>query len=206
MPDHEPAASAFHFPSAGREFVGAAQSKLIGSALGIRPIVVRPQKSCDVDWVTGASVMFRSTAVSDSGLFDDGFFLYFEEVELMHRLRKHGWTIRHVPASKVVHMEGAATGVGSGAVTRAFPPYWYRSRRRYFELTGGAFRLIGVNVSSLAGQAITGIKRLVGRPPRNRSYRVSDLLRLGFWPSGARSKPSFPQLGDEPGKPPAWMT
>lgn len=203
--DHEPTASAFRFPSVGRELAGAAHSKIIGSLFGIEPIVVRPQTSGDVDWVTGASVMFRARALQDSGLFDDGFFLYFEEVELMHRLRANGWTISHVPASKVVHIEGAATGVGSGALDRPYPPYWYRSRRRYFELTGGALRLIGANLSSVAGQAIAGFKRLGGRPTQSRSLQLRDFLKLGFLPSENGGRPSYPHLGDEPGTPPAWM-
>lgn len=203
--DGKPVASAFRFPSFGREFAGAAQSDAVRRALGIKRIVVSPAEGPEVDWVTGASVMFRADALRDTGLFDDGFFLYFEEVELMHRLRARGWSVRHVPASRVVHVEGAATGVGAGAVERPFPPYWYRSRRRYFELTGGGAALVAANLASLGGQAIAGIKRGVGRTPANKSLRTRDFLRLAFWPSGS-ARPSVPRLGDAPGKPPAWMT
>ena len=202
----KPAASAFRFPSPGREFAGAAQSQALPRMLGIPGIVVWSTESREVDWVTGASVMFRTNALRDTGLFDDGFFLYFEEVELMHRLRSRGWGVRHVPASRVVHVEGAATGVGAGATQRPFPPYWYRSRRRYFRLTGGMPRLAAANLSVLAGQAIAGLKRAMGRPPVNRSLRMVDLVRRSFWTSAAEKRPSVPRLGDAPGRPPAWMT
>lgn len=205
-PDGTPVASAFRFPSLGREFAGAAQSGAVGRALGIKGIVVSPSEGAEVDWVTGASVMFRVEALRETGLFDDGFFLYFEEVELMHRLRAKGWSVRHVPASRVVHVEGAATGVGAGAVERPFPAYWYRSRRRYFELTGGRAALVAANLASLCGQAIAGIKRGIGRPPANKSLRTGDFLRLAFWPRGQDARPSVPRLGDPPGKPPAWTT
>lgn len=201
-----PAASAFRFPSIGREFVGAAQSEAVARIFGIAGIVVSPQESREVDWVTGASVMFRATALQESGLFDDGFFLYFEEVELMHRLRTRGWTVRYVPESRVVHVEGAATGVGAAAPERPLPAYWYKSRRRYFELTGGPALLIAANLSSLAGQAIAGLKRVAGRPPAGRSYRARDLLRFGFWPRMAEARSSVPRLGEPAGRPPAWMT
>jgi GT2 family glycosyltransferase len=204
-PDGRPAASAFRFPSLGREFIGAAQSEVIGRLLGIAPIVVSAQGSTEVDWVTGASVMFRAQALQETGLFDDGFFLYFEEVELMHRMKARGWAIRYVPESRVVHVEGASTGVGAAAVDRALPPYWYQSRRRYFELTAGAAVLLAANLSSLAGHAIACLKKIVGRPPDSKSYRAGDLLRLGFWPSGDEARPSVPRLGDRPGQPPAWM-
>jgi N-acetylglucosaminyl-diphospho-decaprenol L-rhamnosyltransferase len=204
-PDGRPVPSAFRFPSLGREFVGAAQSEVIGRALGVADIVVSAQESTEVDWVTGASVMFRAQALQQTGLFDDGFFLYFEEVELMHRLKARGWTVRQVPASHIVHIEGAATGVGAAAADRPLPPYWYQSRRRYFELTGGGAILLAANAASLAGLAIAGAKKMAGRPPASKSYRAADLLRLGLWPSGGHTAPSSPRLGDAPGRPPAWM-
>jgi N-acetylglucosaminyl-diphospho-decaprenol L-rhamnosyltransferase len=197
-------ASAFRFPSPAREFIGAAQSPALGRALSVPEIVVSAVQSLEVDWVSGASVMFRAAALQQCGLFDDGFFLYFEEVELMHRLKAAGWTVRHVPASQVIHIEGAATGVGAAAAARPLPPYWYRSRRRYFELTGGVAALVAANICSLAGQGVAGLKRILGRPPASRSYRTADLMRLGFWPS-RMAQPSMPRLGDPPGKPPAWM-
>jgi GT2 family glycosyltransferase len=203
--DGHPTASAFRFPSTGREFAAAAQSAAFRRALGIEAIVVSEPVQGEVDWVTGASVMFRTEALRETGLFDDGFFLYFEEVELMHRLRAHGWIVRHVPASRVVHVEGAATGVGAAGVERPFPPYWYRSRRRYFELTGGKAALLAANLSSLVGQVIAGIKRSIGRAPGSKSLRTKDFLRFWSWPSDRDARPSVPQLGDAPGKPPAWM-
>lgn len=205
FPNGEPAASAFRFPSPGREFAGAAQSEAVRRTFGIEGIVVSSTESREVSWVTGASVMFRAKALHDTGLFDDGFFLYFEEVELMHRLRSRGWSVRHVPASRVVHIEGAATGVGATAAQRPFPPYWYRSRRRYFALTGGVRQLAAANLLSLAGQALAGMKRAMGRPPGNNSLRTGDFLRLGLWPSAWDSRPSVSRLGEPPGRPPAWM-
>ena len=197
-------ASAFRFPSPAREFIGAAQSPALGRALGVPGIVVSAAQSLEVDWVSGASVMFRAAALQECGLFDDGFFLYFEEVELMHRLKAAGWTVRHVPASQVIHIEGAATGVGAAAAVRPLPAYWYRSRRRYFELTGGAAALVTANICSLAGQGIAWLKRILRRPPTSRSYRTADLIRLGFWPLPMAQR-STPRLGDPPGKPPTWM-
>jgi len=195
--------SAFRFPSPGRELIGAARSPALGQILGIPSIVVSPCDDREVDWVTGASVLFRAQALVDTGLFDDGFFLYFEEVELMHRLQTRGWTVRHRPSSRVVHLEGASTGVGAAVRDRPFPDYWYKSRRRYFELTNGAAALVAANVSALTGLSIAGFKRILGRPPTSRSLRAVDLLRFGFWPEAAR--PSVPRLGDLPGRPPAWM-
>jgi GT2 family glycosyltransferase len=193
-------ASAFRFPSAGREFVAAARSEAIGRMLGIAPMVVRATESTEVDWVSGASVMFRSEALRDAGLFDDGFFLYFEEVELMHRMSAKGWSVRHVPESRVVHVEGASTG---GPAARAQPRAWYESRRRYFALTSGRSSLVGVNLAWLVGRAAGIAKNALRASADGDGMRSGDLLRFGFWPGASR--PSVPSWGEPPGRPPAWM-
>lgn len=195
--------SAFRFPTFGREFVAAARSEAVGRLLGIPPTVVDATQGAEVDWVSGASVMFRSEALRDVGLFDDGFFLYFEEVELMHRLKARGWSVRIAPESRVVHIEGASTG---GPAARAQPRTWYESRRRYFALTGGAAALVGANAGRLAGRALGLVKGVLGRSHGGDGTRTSDLLRSGLWPDAMDSRPSVTSWGDLPGRRPAWMT
>ena len=197
-PNRTVAASAFRFPSPGRELVNSADSEKLGRLLGVAPTVVRPRHSAAVDWVSGASVMFRVEALRSTGLFDDGFFLYFEEVELMHRLRQNGWTVRHVPDSKIVHIEGASTGVGVSA--SALPPYWFKSRERYFALTGGRASIAAANIARLVGTAIGKAKSL-GQRSKPRLNRIAEAL----WRRPHQMSPSFPNWGDAPGDLPAWM-
>lgn len=80
-------------------------------------------------WVSGASLMVRTQVFEQVGLLDEGFFLYFEEVDFCLRARREGWQVWFVPGSRVTHFEGAATGIGGG---RRRPGYWYDSRRRFF--------------------------------------------------------------------------
>lgn len=196
------AASAFRFPAAGRELVSAAQSEKLGGLVGIAPTLVSADQNAEVDWVTGASFMLRTEALHQTGLFDDGFFLYFEEVELMHRLRAKGWTVRHVQQSQVVHLEGAATG--AGALASRLPRYWYQSRRRYFALTGGRSAVLKANLGWLTGRAIRFGKFLFGKS-RTDGLRLTDLLRYGGLPRRWDETPSIAAWGEAPGRPPAWM-
>lgn len=204
-PDGRPTPSAFRFPTPARELIAGAQSERLAAMLGIDGAIVAAEQSREADWVTGASVMFRAQALRDSGLFDDGFFLYFEEVELMHRMTRSGWSVRHVPDSRVVHVEGASTGFAPARKAANLPPYWYRSRRRYFGLTGGRLKALTANAGLLAGDALAAGKALAGGSPAERRWSKGDLLKLGFWPGKADTRPSFPAWGDTPGPPPAWM-
>ena len=61
-----------------------------------------------VDWLVGAVLGIRMSAFLEAGGFDEGFFFYHEETDLMFRLHQLGWKVWFTPATDVVHVEGAA--------------------------------------------------------------------------------------------------
>ena len=61
----------------------------------------------------GGSVLFRPAYLADVGLFDDRFFLYYEDTDLSWRGRSRGWRYRYVPDARVRHIHAASTGEGS---------------------------------------------------------------------------------------------
>jgi N-acetylglucosaminyl-diphospho-decaprenol L-rhamnosyltransferase len=110
-------------------------------------------------WVSGASLIARSELFAQIGLLDDGYFLYFEEADFCFRARKAGWQIWFVPASRVVHLEGAATGIRQ--VVRRRPRYWYESRRRYFIKHYGLAGLLLADVLWTLGRMTLAVRRLL---------------------------------------------
>lgn len=62
------------------------------------------------DYLTGASLLLRSAALKKVGLFDEGFFLYWEDTDLSFRLRRQGWRLGVAAGSVVLHKEGASSG------------------------------------------------------------------------------------------------
>jgi GT2 family glycosyltransferase len=66
----------------------------------------------DVDYLPGCALLLRAEALREVGLFDEQFFAYMEDVDLGVRLRAHGWRVRYVPSSSVVHESGSASGGG----------------------------------------------------------------------------------------------
>lgn len=91
------------------------------------------------DWVSGSSMMIRKRLIDDIGMLDEAYFLYFEEVDFFYRAAKAGWQTWYVPDAKVMHIEGAATGI---KLSKRRPAYWYNSRRRYFIKHHGVLGLI----------------------------------------------------------------
>jgi GT2 family glycosyltransferase len=62
-----------------------------------------------VDWVPGAFSIIRKEALSQVGMFDEDFFLYYEEVDLCYRIKQAGWSIWYWPDVVVVHLGGESS-------------------------------------------------------------------------------------------------
>lgn len=65
--------------------------------------------SSDVDWVGGACLLVRRAAFDAVGGFDEGYFMYVEDVDLCWRLHQAGWRIGYEPGGRVVHALGASS-------------------------------------------------------------------------------------------------
>ena len=152
-------------------------------------------------------MLLRRDALRETGLFDDGFFLYFEEVELMQRMRCAGWQIWSEPGSRVKHIGGASTGVEESLRPRARPGYWYRSRKRYFALVGGRTYALAANLAWLAGYALIGLPRLIlSSASRLRAVpeELSEMKKAGFWVRQDEVRKSAPGVGGTFGTLPSW--
>jgi N-acetylglucosaminyl-diphospho-decaprenol L-rhamnosyltransferase len=69
----------------------------------------RHDKVRAVPWVLGAAIAIRRDAFLSVGGFDPAFFMYFEEIDLCHRLRAAGWLIDFAPVTTILHAGGAST-------------------------------------------------------------------------------------------------
>lgn len=63
----------------------------------------------EVDWIVGAFIMVKKEVLQKSGLFDEDFFMYSEEIEWCSRLRKQG-KLYLFEAPKVIHIGGGTSG------------------------------------------------------------------------------------------------
>jgi GT2 family glycosyltransferase len=82
-----------------------------------------------VDWVTGACVLVDAERFRAVGGFDESFFLYSEETDLLRRLRDAGGTCWFDPAAGAVHLWGGTTRRDPGPAYRE----QLRSHVRYLD-------------------------------------------------------------------------
>ena len=57
----------------------------------------------DVDIVVGAAMFIRAEVFASLGGFDERFFLYHEEIDFAHRLRKRGYRVVFLPQCVAIH-------------------------------------------------------------------------------------------------------
>jgi len=111
-----------------------------------------PPSTVAVDWVTGAAMLVRRKAIADVGPMDEGFFLYYEDIDWCHRMRAKAWEVLLEPGAKVVHRLG-----GSAAPEAAVALAYRASFYRYCDLYGlwglKAFSRVGLTLRRLFGGA-----------------------------------------------------
>ena len=89
-------------------------------------------KFSDVDYVTGAALAIRRSALPSIGFLDEGFFMYFEEADFCARARAAGYRVVYVPQATAVHDESAFAVRGSDAYLERFHTGRWRYLLKHF--------------------------------------------------------------------------
>ncbi|WP_167853466.1 glycosyltransferase family 2 protein [Roseovarius aestuariivivens] len=183
--DHE-AVAAFRFPSLLTEFISSLQFGPVSRAFPSGLIALGTElPTMQVDWVSGAAFMARFDALEKVGFFEDAFFLYYEEVDLMRKLRNAGWQTWHVSEAHVFHSAGSATGVGRDESEQAsrLPDYWYESWRIYMLRHHGAPYTFACGTLKILGWLLnSGIRGLQGKRSEAPRRFLRDLWSIGLKP------------------------
>jgi N-acetylglucosaminyl-diphospho-decaprenol L-rhamnosyltransferase len=84
-----------------------------------------------VDWVSAAAMLVRREAFEKSGGLAEDFY-YFHEMVICRRCQEAGYTVWLHPQSKIVHYEGAGSGVRTRRVRRLHIDRFHRAALRWF--------------------------------------------------------------------------
>lgn len=167
--------SAFRFPSILGELENGIKTGFVTKLLAKYVVPMKqPETTCPVDWISGASFMMRQTALDEIGLFDERFFLYFEETDLCLRARRKGWSVVYVHDSIVQHIGSVSTGMKKWA---RVPTYWYDSRLHYFKKNHGLGYTIAATLALVVGEWVYAVRRVVQQKPAiTPPHFVRDLM------------------------------
>jgi GT2 family glycosyltransferase len=183
LPSGEVRASSFRFPNFLSELDRGLRlgivSKLLSSASAARPDTTSP-----ADWVSGASMILRRRMLDQIGLLDEGLYTYFDDIDICWRARRAGWETWCVPQSRIIHLEGASTGVSRRELKRR-PAYWFEARRRFFLKNYGGLHTALADGAFLCGFAAWRLRCWIQRkrdvdPP----HLLADAFRHSVFCSG----------------------
>lgn len=173
--DGEDHCSAFRFPGLASEFEAAVRLGPVTRLLKnyVLPMHV-PDESGPVGWILGASMMVRTSVLRDIGLFDETFFLYFEETDLCLRAHRAGHEVHFVRESRVCHIGSVSTGMSTWTRT---PAYWYESRWYYFSKNHSRTYAIAATALNVLGTSMWRLRRFIeGKPITGAKHFLADLV------------------------------
>jgi N-acetylglucosaminyl-diphospho-decaprenol L-rhamnosyltransferase len=131
-----------------------------------------------VDWVVGAALLARREVLDQIGGFDEGFFMYSEELDWCRRAVSAGWQIVYLPTAQIIHYEGRS----SEQVVAARHIRFQTSKVRYFRKHHGAAAAALLRAFILAAFAvewlIEGAKWLLGSRRVLRGQRMAAYAQL----------------------------
>ncbi|MEM1178500.1 MAG: glycosyltransferase family 2 protein [Acidobacteriota bacterium] len=120
------------YPDGRPQFHWAPTTSVLGEALQmarnrIERFPLTHRLRFGVGWYTAACVLLRRRAFEDVGGFDEGYFLYFEDVDLCLRLRAAGWELADAPGAAAVHVKGGSQPGGQSEL------HYRRGQLRYYD-------------------------------------------------------------------------
>lgn len=145
--------------------------------------------SQDVDFAPLCGVLIKRTLLNRVGLFDEDFFLYYEDMDFCRRARLAGFRLRLAPAARMWHVVSSSSGGENSPAVR----YWKaQSSARYFRKHARGWRMLVV-VPHRLGSAVKTTLQLLGK----RQIRTLAAYWLGLaigWTTGRATMP-----------PPSWV-
>lgn len=157
--------SCFRFHTPFSELISAAKTGIVDKVLHRHLVALPVQTQIAMpQWTSFACVLIRDEVFQQVGLLDEGYFMYFEDVEFCYRARKAGWQIVHNPTARVVHLRGGSSPVKEiSRLKKRVPRYYYESRARFFYQAYGWLGLTAANLMWCAGRLLSLCRQVFGR-------------------------------------------
>lgn len=111
-----------------------------------------PPRRRQSGWLSGSCILLPRAVFDAVEGFDDGYFMYFEDVDLGARIGKAGYAVVYAPSASVVHVGGVSTREASRAMIAAH----HRSAYRYLSRRYRAWYLAPLRLVLRAGLGVRG--------------------------------------------------
>jgi N-acetylglucosaminyl-diphospho-decaprenol L-rhamnosyltransferase len=206
-PDGTVEFSPFRFPGIATELTRGLRIGIVSKLFSPWAWVI-PKRDGPVraEWVSGASLILRRAVLEQIGLLDEGLYTYFDDPDICLRAARAGWETWFVPASRVIHLAGASTGVTGNRPPSRRPAYWYQARRRFFLKNYGACYTALADAAFIMGFAAWRVRRRLQRKPdTDPPHMLIDSIRQSVFCAGINvpvvENPAMRQAEGPPSRP-----
>jgi len=134
-----------------------------------------------VDAVNGAFMLMRRAMLDEIGLFDEGYWMYMEDLDLCYRMRQAGWLTWYEPSVRALHVKHGTSGsVRSPKLVWAFHYGMFRFYRSHYapKRTRAMNGLVYAGIATRAAGTLVAsvITRAVRRGSNRQKRRYSEPL------------------------------
>jgi len=133
-----------------------------------------------VDALSGSCMFLRRSALISSenpnlpvaGLFDEGFFMYGEDLDLCYRIQQSGWSIYYTPETQIIHYKGESTKKGDLRYVRLFYGAMTRFAQKHLSEEYPKVFLWALHIAVIFRGSLTVLGNIL-RHPAVRDFAVS---------------------------------
>lgn len=147
-----------------------------GRADALRRAAILSEREREPVWVSASCLLARRAVLEAIGGFDEGFFLYEEDVDLCLRVREAGWRILYTPTAEVVHHLGRSMD----QVPALARLEYHRSHLRLYAKHNPAGQRVVLRGWLLGRAALGWLRAGTGERGRRRRAEERALLRLAL--------------------------
>lgn len=125
----------------------------------------------EISFATGCCMLFKREVFEKVGLFQESYFLYYEDAEINERVRRAGYKVYYAPQAVLYHINASSSGgAGRGNLLQ---DYFITRNQMLFGLTYAPFR----TKLALIRQSLSLLRN--GRPKQKQALRDFYLGKFG---------------------------
>jgi len=94
-----------------------------------------PNKTKEVDWISGACILTKKEYFEKLGGFDEKIFMYMEEIDLFYRAKKQGFKVFFYPEAQFIHLGSRSSGGRTYPIIQVYRGLIYFYKKHYPRLS-----------------------------------------------------------------------
>ncbi len=117
----------------------------------------------EVDVLPGAFMLLRKKALDKSGLLDEAFFMYGEDIDLSYRIKQAGFRVFYYPETTIIHYKGESTKKGSINYVLVFYQAMIIFAQKHFSPKNARFYSVTIRAAIYFRASLSLLKRFTSR-------------------------------------------